>query len=519
MVYFLIKKLINSGNRIYIGMIIFIIGGFIPFSAPGLAEIKILENKNYIFSLCPYFRTDVVTLKNNIDLDSKNSDDTTTYLGLDYSLGFDFKFKDNGPEAFLKLERNGPYDYDAPVFVHNTLRTSLARLEKYEDSDLLPQVEEFWLDTPLFSLPLRLKGGLFTYCVGHGLSIGTYFENYAVSLFGKGKNLKWNFYYCLPDLNNKSYLGPRIEQEKEQLIDYEHSNAHLFATDVSFAFGENTVQPYIGILYDRTDGKRYNYFSTPTHKDILGTFGLSTDLVLKELSLGLEGAHNFGKAKSSDSAYKDVEHCGYLIYTGVTYDLERFKPRSRFILASGNKVALEDVGNTSLTSGKNRAFSVYSPLNANLFDAVAPPAILGPLVAMGRGWGHNYGVNRPTTFADPALFENVILWNFGLDYQLTDKICFTLDWWFLKTKEKGVGTFNTVSKKLSSDLGNEVDFSCYYTLNDNITLSVLTGYFFPGKYYKEERDDTTGSLFTPFIRGDGETNGAYQIELSMECKF
>jgi hypothetical protein len=49
-------------------------------------------------------------------------------------------------------------------------------------------------------------------------------------------------------------------------------------------------------------------------------------------------------------------------------------------------------------------------------------------------------------------------------------------------------------------------------------ISLLGGYFIPGKYYKEKRDDTP-SLFSPYVRGDGNTDSAYQIELSVEFNF
>lgn len=91
---------------------------FLGFVTRVQAQVKVIENKNFTFNIIPYFRTDLVTLKNNIYLDSKNSDDSSTYLGIDYSLGFDLQFKGSGPHAYLKLERNGPYDYDAPVFIH-----------------------------------------------------------------------------------------------------------------------------------------------------------------------------------------------------------------------------------------------------------------------------------------------------------------------------------------------------------------------------------------------------------------
>lgn len=505
---------------------VFLLVGFISFFAAGLApaEVKLLEDKNYCLSLTPYLRTDVVSLKNTVDLDSHNRDDSTTYFGYDYSLGWDLKLKDDGPEAYLKLERNGPYDYDAPLFIHNTLRTSVGKVDNYDDKYLLPQIEEFWLDIPLQKLPLRLKSGLFAYQVGHGFSLNGAYENYGINLYGGDENSlsKWNVYYCYPDISSKNHLGPRIKQEQVQGINYEHSKVHFFATDVSFSLGEESVlQPYLGVLFDRTNEKRLSYFSTPTHKDTLGTFGLSSDLTLGKLSLGIEGAKNFGEAKSSDSAFKDVKHTGYLFYASAAYDFTRLKPHSRFILASGNKVTTEmtDNGDTLLTSGKNRAFSVYSPFNANIADALSHNVETLPLVAMAGGWGLNYGINRPTTFADGGLFDNLILQGLGFDYQLNDKLSFTIDTWFLRAMERGVGTFAGVSKKLSADLGQEVDLFCAYSLNDKVSLNLSTGYFFPGKYYKEERDDTTGSLFTPFIRGDGNANGAYQIELNMEVKF
>jgi hypothetical protein len=50
-------------------------------------------------------------------------------------------------------------------------------------------------------------------------------------------------------------------------------------------------------------------------------------------------------------------------------------------------------------------------------------------------------------------------------------------------------------------------------------FSILGGYFFPGKYYKEKRDDIEGNILSPFVRGDGEIDKAFQIELAVEVKF
>lgn len=507
-----------SGRKHYFCIIVLLIFAFPAFAK---AEIKIAEIKDYIFNLIPYLRTDVVTLKNNVDLDNKNNDDTTTYIGIDYSLGFDLKSKDSGPQVFVRFERNGPYDYDAPIFMHNTFRTSTARMERYRDKEILPELEEFWFDLPLGALPLRARSGLFTYNVGHGFSLNGAYENYGLNLYSEHKDFKWEFYYARPDFVHKERVGPRIKQEQEQGIAYERSKANFFASDINLALGEHSIQPYVGILLDSTNSKRTSTFSVPTHNDKLGTFGLSWNMSGKKLLLEFEAARNFGKAKSSDEAFKDVEHAGYLIYSKAGYKFSRIFPHAEFVFSSGNKVQTEMVenGDTVFTSGKNRAFSTYSPLNTNLADSIYPNVLVVPLVAMGGGNGINYGVSRPGTFNDARLFENLILFNSGLDYKFTDKLSCTFDWWYLRAKERGAGTFEGFNKKLPADLGHEVDISFNYEFNDNASLSLLSGYFFPGNFYRQNRDDTTGSLFTPFVRGDGLADGAYQIELSLTLDF
>ena len=72
---------------------------------------------------------------------------------------------------------------------------------------------------------------------------------------------------------------------------------------------------------------------------------------------------------------------------------------------------------------------------------------------------------------------------------------------------------------LSRELGYEWDATLDYRANKHLTFSFLGGYFLPGRYYKERRDDTAGSLFSPYLRGDGKADAAYQLELSMELSF
>jgi hypothetical protein len=500
-------------------LLLFLVGLF--FITPLCYGYSLFETENFVLSIDSYLRTDLATFKNTVDLDSANSDDTTTYLGIDYSLGFKGAFKNENLNFYLKLERNGPGDYNAPLFVHNTLINTGGVIEKYHNDELLPQIEEFWLDTPLSRL-LRFKVGLYTYEVGNGFSLNGSYENYGFTIYRESEDFVWRIYYCRPGVVYKNRLGPRIRQEEEQDYRYYHNASNFFATDVKLNLDKGYIQPYIGALVDYTaPEKRDNDFAAAIKKDILGTSGFAINWKYNKLSMNLEMAHNFGKAESDDPNYKDVYHTGYFFFTDLDYDLGRFIPSLQFLLCSGNKATLDAALNEDekLTSGKNRAFSYYSPLNKNLGNYISGcNADARPIVAMGGGYGLNYGVPRPKTFASGD-FDNLIMPSLGLDFKMTEKLKVGIYGYYLRSFEKGVGTLNEEPKYLSKELGYESDLFIDYQLTEHILISVLGGYFYPGRYYKEERDDTTGSLFSPFVRGDGKADPAYQIELSVEFQF
>jgi hypothetical protein len=468
-----------------------------------------------------YLRTDLVSFKNVVDLDSHNKDDQTVYLGIDYNLAFTADFKDSGNKFYLKLERNGPYDYDAPLFIHNTLINSGGRVEKYRNAELLPQVEEVWLDNKLLG-NFGLKTGLYIYEVGNGFSLNGGYENYGATLYYQVQNIFWRLYYCRPDLVYKNPLGPRIQQEIDQGQKYEPNAANFFATDVKITAGKQTFWPYVGMLADYTSsGKRDNLYATAVKKDLLGTFGTAWQYAADKFTLKLEAAHNFGYAQSQDSEYKDIEHTGYMFYSGFNYVLGKFVPELQFLLCSGNKTTLDMAGKPDepYVSGKNRAFSYSSPTNRNLSDAVSSSnADMLPIVAMGGGYGLNYGVPRPGTFYS-ADFENLIMPSIGFDYNFTDKLCVSLYGYYLRAFNRPVGTLDGEAKYLSQDLGLEADLFVDYKATEHISVGFLGGYFVPGKYYKAKRDDVDGSTFSPYVRGDGNANNAYQFEFYVELKF
>lgn len=479
------------------------------------------QTDNRIFSLEAYLRNDLVTYKNTVDLDSSNSDDTTTYLGIDYNLAFKSEPKESGPRFYLRLERNGPGDYDFPLFIHNTLINSGGKIDAYHNEDLLPQLEEFWMDVPLAN-NFGFKSGLYTYEVGHGFSLNGSYENYGFTFYRELENFAWRLYYCRPDLVYKNRLGPRIRQDEEQGYEYNHNSSNFLAADIKFGKDENFLQPYAGVLADYTSpDKRDKVFAASIKRDILGTFGLAGKRTKGNLTFNFEAARNFGRAKSADSQYKDIYHTGYLIYSDIDYKFGKFIPALSFLAASGNKVTPDMAQNLdeTLTGAKNRAFSSYSPLNKNLGDSIsACNAEARPIVFMGSCCGLHYGIPRPKTLA-ASDFDNIIITCLGSDFVATDKMTLGLYGYYLRSFRKGAGTLNSEGKYLSADLGYELDFTLDYKVNRNILVSFAGGYFFPGKHYKEKRDYVGVSILSPYVRGDGEADGAYQIEFSVEFQF
>lgn len=502
------------------------VAAFFAFPGVSSAETKIIEGKNYIMQATPDFRTDFIMQENNNDLDTKNRDDRVQYIAVNYSLPFDLKFKEDGPEFFVQFQRDGVYDYDAPVVIHNTLNTYLGKFYAYNNAELLPKVKEYWADIPVLPAEdVRFKAGLFKYEVGHGISLNGSYQNYGLELYSNTDNISWNFYTCWPDFTNKPLLGPYIKQEKPQGVDYEHSKTYFLATDMKVTFGNFSVEPYAGVLMDFSEGKRLNYFQTPTRDDILGTVGISWDFTFDKLEISAEWARNFGRALTSQEEFDSVTHQGYAVYADASYTIGTFVPRSRFVFASGNKLTTDMAANATATGNmlypgtKNNAFSVYSPFNCYLADSIYPGTTVGPLVAMGNGYGMNYGVRRPGTFGDPAQIENLVLVSMGFEHAFIEKAVLSVDWWYLANAQKGIGMYNNVPKVISAELGNEVDLSFEYKATKNIALRIGSGIFFPGPAFREERDDVNGSLFTPFVRGDGKADPAYQLELSAEINF
>jgi hypothetical protein len=526
------RKIPASLDMVFFQRLFFILIVSLFFTSPVLASIELLGKEGKLikrpasdFTLTSdgYFAVDYVASKNCIDLNNKEKKDSFNYIGLDYRINFDLTYKD-WFEIFTGFERNGPTENDAPMLGRRSVPTTYGDIQRYRNKEYLPELQEWFVDfkTPYTQFhPVHTRAGLYPFMVGNGLAVGGYYENYGVMIYHPGENFNWRFNYFKPGWSSKLILGPAIPQEKFMGRSYYDTIADLFSLDSLFQWKnektsswwvpEGSVQPYVSFLSDRTgEFKRANLFATQVTQDLLGTFGADLSLEFGRLLLDFESARNFGQAIAKNGE-KNIVHKGYIFLASSELDFKEYwlTPRSKIIVASGNKTA--DSEDDLLHGATNRAFSVYSPLNANLTNSVYQAQMLGPLLVMGNSWGLNYGVPRPGTFDDPYIFENLITPNIGLNITPHERIKVLLDWWYLSAFQEGIGSYEGVSKKLSKDIGYEFDAQVLVELTKYLSLDLNVGYFVPGEYYRTLRDDE-GTMFSPLVRGDGDADNAIYFE-------
>lgn len=91
----------------YIFATLFLIPSF------AVAETSYDVSPDLNFSIENHVRLSGNTLGNNLDLNSDKSDGVT-YMGYTYDTKFNITYKEF-LTSFIKLESNGPFDFDAPI--------------------------------------------------------------------------------------------------------------------------------------------------------------------------------------------------------------------------------------------------------------------------------------------------------------------------------------------------------------------------------------------------------------------
>ena len=507
-----------------------IISLVIPF-ASAHAQIELFGTEGVLYSeentdwkavLDGFLRLSFNSLGYPMTLNYDDKTDQQNYMGYQYSTGLDITYQDTY-EGYIRFASYGPTEYDAPLAPKGPVHTIFGDVGEYWTKKLIPRLDEWWVDLPIWGVPARVKSGLFAHSVGIGLALGGYYENYGVNIYNETEDFSWTFRFAVPDIEKKWYLGPKLIAEKETLGMTYDTKAYFFSFDMIANVGTMTMQPYIGLLADMTPwARRTSVYVQRVDEDYLGTYGGAFDIELGRFTLGAEAAGNFGKAISIDAGQPDIKHQGYFWVLSALYSYEdKIVPRAKLYYVSGNKYVGDDLSDGQLLKGVNNEFSVYSPTDSNLADSHYTAFVSGPYVFSGNGNSLNMGVLHPNTFYDPYEMTNLITPNIGIDFYPTDQIYIAFDYWYLHTQQPPIGahidpaTGAMSTYTLPRSLGNEIDVYVEYYPNDNITLSFLGGIFFPGEYFNEARDDADFMGIAAAPRFDGRSSNAWQVEAAL----
>lgn len=484
-------------------------------------------------NIAPEVRLAYNKVSNAGDMDSDQRDDLS-YASYIYNIPITVKYKSD-TSFFINFLSEGPSHYSAPLkdiepFVEGVSLKKNGGLE----SALYPAINEVWLKFhPYYNVTLQL--GQSPYIVGNGYALGGQYNNYGITVSYERKDKATaRLRYSLLDFENRIYGVRNDTIKKWDLGKSDDSSAYMLSADITIHAGNHRFQPYVGFLYDRTGAdyrSQHGYYSNLTQSfiaknDKIYTFGLSANLEFPYITLEVEGAKNIGKTESNTPGWDDIKHKGYLIHTALKGHLGIFTPRVKMVVASGNKVDVEDPAAYlagTLQRTENRAFSVFSPLNTNLVDSFAHKASV-PVVAMAGGYPMNYGIRRPGTFNDPHVWENIIAYNFGINIVPVKKAFIMIDFWSLRAKEPGIGQTGTGGsyKVLPKDLGKEFDIYATYAITKKITVGLHGGYFMPGDYYKTVRTESSflwNNNISQTVRTDGSADIVNQIEVFVTFKL
>lgn len=519
---FNIARIVKASSKIWeVSLFLFLLIFIVQNIYAKEAKETLVKPTDYNFKTYFHSRLSYNTIANTTDLSNAN-DDSANYFAYLYDLGFDLKYV-NSTEFFFKIARATRSNYDTPVSGSEIKRWPGLEFVKYTSTEsALPRITEFWLDFSVLesSMNTRFKLGLFSHMLGNGFTGGKY-ENYGFSFYNISSTFQYRLHAEVSDYNNKIFLGPAIEQEKA--FAYENTNAYLLTADFTLKLGNHSFEPYVSYLRDTTlNSSRASLVTTPTDEDNLGTAGIMGIFNFGPVTFDLEYAKNFGKIISSSKDYPDISHRGALFYGNAALSIsDVFIPKAGMILATGNKIRDADLENSKLTGDVNDAFSVFSPSNLYLFDTQYPKKS-GPFIATGSGHAINYGAPRPGTFANANLLENLNALDFGFGFVPDGSLYFSFDYWILKTIGSYPGTGSLTdgsSRLLSNEIGTEIDIFGSLQLSSNVVLNLIYATFNPAAYYKERRNDYSGTGFTPLVRGDGKTDNVSQLEIGIEFFF
>jgi hypothetical protein len=233
------------------------------------------------------------------------------------------------------------------------------------------------------------------------------------------------------------------------------------------------------------------------HKVDAYYFGLSGDGHIGRVNITNEYFYVTGRDSLNPLAQQDVDIEGHMFFVELSVDIDWWRPRASFLFASGDDDPLDDTakGFDSILDAPNVAGGASSfwireairLLNVNLVQRFSVYPDLSPAKAEGEA-----------NFVNPGL----LLWNVGVDAELTQEVRGLLNVSYLRFAETGA-LEPFVGQTIDAEIGWEATLTALYrpNLTNNVQLIGGLSVFLPGEGFEElyESNDPLYSLFLQLI--------------------
>jgi len=260
----------------------------------------------------------------------------------------------------------------------------------------------------------------------------------------------------------KAYEGGVVDGEYQEDLDGLDVDFFGLAPNFTLADGQLALNPFIFYLTS-DDGREWS--STTGNEDIdVAYIGLDLTYSINETS-------NVWGAFIYEAGTADV------VDSDVSYDI------SAFLVAAGAEVGLDDAIDGLSVHGQ----AFYATGDDDLDDE----DLSSFYVPRGQSyyWSEIMGMgmfDSVTSYGSPGdTLCNIWAVNLGIGYQINEDLKAIFDLWHAELAE-------TNDQIEDTDLGTEADLRLDYTINEDLILSLVGAYLFPGEASDYNLDDGEG---------------------------
>lgn len=252
--------------------------------------------------------------------------------------------------------------------------------------------------------------------------------------------------FSFPFIWMKAYEGGMGKDANDQDVDY-------YALKPTFNVSETmTLTPFL-LYITSEDGSQWDGTSM-NQKVGVSFLGVDLDMKFERLSVWFTGIYESGEVDMTAAAVAlgypaSVDVAASLLALGATYDMGPLDIHGQVFTATGDD---------NWTDSDAKAF--YVPYNGGQYYYWSEI----------MGWG--IFDNQASKGSCATQITNILAFNVGIGYRVSDKLKITADLWNASLAEKDTAG--------NDDLGTEIDLVLTYALTENLNLDVVAAYLSAG---------------------------------------